>query len=130
MDGRSHDTAVRAVILVVEDEILVRMYAADILQEAGYHVIEAGNADEALLCLEARDDIQSVMTDIEMPGSMNGMALAAQIRIRWPEIGVLINSGRVRPASCDMPDGADFISKPYASSELLRRLQLAISRSS
>ncbi|MCB5173917.1 response regulator [Microvirga lenta] len=82
----------RIVILVVEDEPLVRMFLADALDDAGYKVFEAVNADEAVTLLQARPDIQAVVTDIEMPGSMNGIGLARPVRERWPGIGLLVTS--------------------------------------
>jgi two-component system, response regulator PdtaR len=74
----------RMVVLVVEDQTLVRMFMADFLDEAGFKVFEAVGADEALTVLEARPDVQAVVTDIEMPGSMNGIELTHVIRDRWP----------------------------------------------
>jgi CheY-like chemotaxis protein len=101
------------VILVVEDEPLVRMFLADALDEAGFKVFEAVNADEAVTLLQARADIQAVVTDIEMPGSMNGIGLARAVRERWPGIGLLVTSGRVRPGPDDLPAEVVFLAKPY-----------------
>ncbi|MGF9761889.1 response regulator [Microvirga sp. 0TCS3.31] len=101
------------VILVVEDEPLVRMFLADALDEAGFKVFEAVNADEAVTLLQARPDIQALVTDIEMPGSMNGIGLARVVRDRWPGIGLLITSGRVRPGADDLPADVAFLAKPY-----------------
>jgi CheY-like chemotaxis protein len=103
----------RMTVLVVEDETLVRMFMADFLDEAGFKVFEAVNADEALTVLEARPDVQAVVTDIEMPGSMNGIELAHEIRHRWPGIGVIVTSGRQRPGLNDLPEGVPFLAKPY-----------------
>ena len=102
------------VVLVVEDETLVRMFMADFLDEAGFKVFEAVDADEALTVLQARPDIQAVVTDIEMPaGSMNGLKLARTIQERWPGIGVIISSGRERPGPDDLSDRVAFLAKPY-----------------
>ena len=104
----------RMVVLVVEDETLVRMFIADFLDEDGFKVFEAVNADEALTVLQARPDIQAVVTDIEMPaGSMNGLKLAQTIQERWPGIGVIITSGRERPGPDDLSDRVAFLAKPY-----------------
>jgi two-component system, response regulator PdtaR len=103
----------RMVVLVVEDETLVRMFMADFLDEAGFKVFEAVNADEALTVLRARPDVQAVITDIEMPGSMNGVELARVVQDRWPGIGVVISSGRERPGPDDLSDKVAFVSKPY-----------------
>lgn len=116
-----------AAVLVVEDEPLVRTVAADILMDAGYRVFEACEAADALTILEGRDDIGAVFTDIEMPG-MDGLALAATIRGRWPAIGVLITSGRVRPGHDALPVGADFIAKPYHPDELIGQLAELVTR--
>lgn len=101
------------VVLVVEDQTLVRMFMADFLDEAGFKVFEAVGADEALTVLEARPDVQAVVTDIEMPGSMNGIELTHVIRDRWPGIGVIVTSGRQRPGPDDLPDEVVFLAKPY-----------------
>ena len=100
-------------VVLVEDQTLVRMFMADFLDEAGFKVFEAVGADEALTVLEARPDVQAVVTDIEMPGSMNGIELTHVIRDRWPGIGVIVTSGRQRPGPDDLPDEVVFLAKPY-----------------
>ena len=101
------------VILAVEDEPLVRMFISDFLDEAGFKVLEAVNADEATTILRARPDVQVVVTDIEMPGSMNGLELAKVIQDRWPGIGVVVTSGRQRPGPDDLSERVAFLAKPY-----------------
>src|SRR4051812_10592218 len=86
--------AERAVILIAEDEMLVRMNAADILQEAGYHVVEARDGVEAIALLEIRDDVAALFTDLAMP-KMNGVELANIVGDRWPHIGIVITTGAV-----------------------------------
>jgi two-component system, response regulator PdtaR len=103
----------RMVVLVVEDQTLVRMFMTDFLDEAGFKVFEAVGADEALTVLEARPDVQAVVTDIEMPSSMNGIELTHVIRDRWPGVGVVVTSGRQRPGQDDLPDEVVFLAKPY-----------------
>jgi two-component system, response regulator PdtaR len=103
----------RLLVLVVEDETLVRMFLSDLLDEAGFKVFEAVSADEALQVLRARPDVQVVITDIEMPGSLNGLELAQEIRDRWPGVGVVVTSGRERPGPDDLPGEAVFLTKPY-----------------
>ena len=100
-------------ILIVEDEFLLRMDAADFLEEAGFKVYEASNADEAIALLESHDDIRAVFTDIHMPGSMDGLKLAHFVRGRWPPIRLIITSGRARPRDEDLPSGSGFVGKPY-----------------
>jgi CheY-like chemotaxis protein len=114
----------RALILVVEDEALVRMTLVDVLEDAGFKVIEAVHADEALRVLKAVSDIQAVVTDVEMPrGSINGFELARRVRTERQEIGVLIASGRAAPKAGDLPDGALFIGKPVHPATLVQLLK-------
>jgi CheY-like chemotaxis protein len=91
------------VVLVVEDEALVRMTAVGMIEEAGFEVLEAANADEAILLLEARRDLTVVFTDIEMPGSMDGLRLAQAVRGRWPPIKIIATSGRYIVRAGDLP---------------------------
>jgi CheY-like chemotaxis protein len=112
------------IILVVEDEALVRMLAWDILTEdAGYRVIEAVNADEALILLESRHDVRLVFTDVNMPGALNGFALARIVDMRFPGIKVIVTSGLARPGVGDLPKGKRFLPKPYAPSALITMVQ-------
>jgi len=104
----------RPVVLIVEDELLLRMDAADIIAAAGFEVIEAGNADEAIVILEARSDITVIFTDIQMPGSMDGLKLARAVRGRWPPIKIVATSGLVDVGEKDLPEGGRFLSKPYS----------------
>jgi two-component system, response regulator PdtaR len=110
------------VILIVEDEILVRMSIADILQEAGYHIVEARDGVEALALLEVREDVAAISTDVTMP-NMNGMALAKIVSERWPNVGIVVTSGAL-PAglSLDLPAGARFVRKPYDPAALLHEI--------
>ena len=113
------------VILVVEDEALLLYSIADDLREQGFEVIEARNAAEALVALAGNPRINFLFTDIDMPGSMDGLALAAAVRNRWPPVKILVTSGKGRPSPSDLPDGA-FLSKPYtaeAISEFFDRLR-------
>ena len=105
----------RPVVLIVEDESLLRTSAAEMVADAGYDVVEAGNADEAIAILEARTDIHIVFTDIQMPGSMDGLKLARFVRDRWPPIKLVATSGRVTMGEGDLPEGGLFISKPYTA---------------
>src|SRR3954452_5138099 len=95
----------RPVVLIVEDEFLLRMDAADMIDAAGFEVLEAGNADEAIDILESRRDVTVVFTDIQMPGSMDGLKLARAVRGRWPPIKIVATSGHVDVAETDLPDG-------------------------
>jgi len=111
------------VVLLVEDEPLVRMTAADELGEAGFHVLEASNADAALEVLEARsDEVQVLFTDVDMPGSIDGLALAERVHQRWPHVLLLISSGHARPHPDEIPDHGQFIPKPYRPVTLIRHI--------
>ncbi len=109
-------------VLVVEDEVLVRMVIADLLQEGGFKTIEAADPAEALALLEARRDISLLVTDVNMPG-LDGFALARHVADRWPTIGIIVSSGRVQPQPGDLPEGALFVPKPWSNEGLLRQVR-------
>jgi len=107
----------------VEDELLVRMTAVDELEEAGFQLLEAANADVALKVLEAHsDEVQVLFTDVHMPGSMDGMDLARQVHARWPHVRLLIASGYARPEPHEIPDDGRFVQKPYHAATLVRHV--------
>jgi CheY-like chemotaxis protein len=108
----------RPVILVVEDEFLLRMDAAAMVASAGFAVVEAGNADEAIEILETRSDIAVVFTDIQMPGAMDGLRLARAVRGRWPPIKIVATSGHLTVTDTDLPEGGRFLPKPYSAIEV------------
>jgi CheY-like chemotaxis protein len=112
----------RITVLVVEDEVMVRLLVAEELREAGYVVIEAANADEALTVLRSSTDIDLMLTDIRMPGSRDGLALAAEARAAWPDLKIVVASAffpqRPSPEIVD----ATF-TKPYDTLRLIRRIQ-------
>jgi two-component system, response regulator PdtaR len=117
------------VVLLVEDEPLVRMSAADDLQEAGFQVLEAANADVALAVLEARSgEVQVLFTDVDMPGSMDGLALAKSVQRRWPHISLLISSGYHRPHPRQLPDEGRFLPKPYHPEAVVRHIRELVTR--
>ena len=111
-----------AVVLVVEDESLLRSFAVEMVEDAGFIAIEASNADEAIAILERRTDIRILFTDIHMPGSIDGLKLAHAVRNRWPPVKIIIASGQVRLATEDMPTNSRFFSKPYGQKELTSAL--------
>jgi CheY-like chemotaxis protein len=108
----------RPVVLIVEDEFLLRMDAADMIAAAGFEVLEAGNADEAIRLLEARPDITVVFTDIQLPGSMDGLKLARAVKGRWPPIKIVATSGHIDVGETDLPEGGRFLPKPYSPIEV------------
>lgn len=118
----------KPLVLIVEDEVLVRMLISDVLQDGGFKVIEAKNVGEALRVLEARPDVQVVFTDVEMPPGPNGYELAHQVCERWPYIQIIISSGRALPAPGDMPDCAVFLRKPWSAASLVQHVQEAADR--
>jgi len=113
----------RPVVLIVEDEFLLRMNAAEMIGEAGFDVVEAANADEAIAILEARPDIHVVFTDIQMPGSMDGLKLARFVRGRWPPIKIVATSGFVSVGEDDLPEGSRFLTKPYLPAQIVATLR-------
>jgi DNA-binding NtrC family response regulator len=113
----------KPIVLVVEDEPLLRLLAMDIVEDAGLEALYAANADEAVAILEARTDIRIVFTDVDMPGSMDGIKLAAAVRGRWPPIEIIVVSGHLHVDLADLPDGSRFFPKPYDSQKLIEALQ-------
>lgn len=114
--------AMTKTILVVEDEPIIRMNAVAMIEDAGYDVIEASNADDAILHLEARPEIRVIFSDIEMPGSMDGLKLIHLVRRRWPPVILILASGRGTPLVDDMPSETVFLRKPYSEGDLLKVL--------
>jgi two-component system, response regulator PdtaR len=112
------DACSRAVVLVVEDEPLLRWNTVAVIEEAGFEVVEAADAIEAISILEKRLDIRVVFTDVQMPGSMDGLRLAHLISTRWPPIRIIATSGRLRLRDDDLPQGGRYLAKPYVTSEL------------
>src|SRR5580704_237441 len=102
------------VVLIVEDEFLLRSHAVEMIAGAGFEVVEAANADEAIEILETRQDITVVFTDIQMPGSMDGLKLARAVRGRWPPIKIVATSGQIDLREADLPEGGRFLPKPYS----------------
>jgi CheY-like chemotaxis protein len=113
----------RPVVLIVEDEFLLRMDAAAVIGAAGFEVVEAANADEAIEILESRPDITVVFTDIQMPGSMDGLKLARAVRGRWPPIKIVATSGHIHVRETDLPEGGRFLPKPYSPDEVTGMLR-------
>lgn len=112
----------RALILLVEDEPILRLVTHDDLVAAGFDVIDAANADEAIEILQRRSDIDAVFTDIDMPGSMDGLRLAAFVRDRWPPIKLIVTSGRKTPEANELPAGVPFLAKPFLPERMVSSL--------
>lgn len=112
-------------ILIVEDESLIRMAISDHLEEQGFNVVEARDAEQALVLLEARSDIEIIFTDVDLPGSMDGIELAHAVRDRWPPIRIYVTSGLWRLKSDELPDETTFVPKPYNADELVHQFRSA-----
>jgi two-component sensor histidine kinase/CheY-like chemotaxis protein len=110
-------------VLVVEDEMVLRMRAVDIVEDAGFTAVEATNADQAISVLEARSDISLLFSDIQMPGSMDGLKLAHAVHERWPQIKIILVSGQITPSSDEKPENSRFFGKPIDSKEMIAELQ-------
>ena len=110
-------------ILIVEDEVLTSEYLEFVLQEAGYEAIPAGSAEEAIAVLEHRDDVHLVVTDINLPGSLSGLQLAALVRDRWPTMNIIVVTGYSAPRSEEIPSGSLFVPKPYSAPKMIEAVR-------
>ena len=113
-------------VLIVEDEMMLRMRAVDIVEDAGFHSVEAVNADEAMSILESRSDISLLFTDIQMPGTMDGLKLAHTVHNRWPGIKIILVSGQVRPSDAERPEDSRFFGKPLGMQQMIVELQAMV----
>ena len=110
--------------LVVDDDEIILLAAVDILDEAGFRTLMASSAEEAIAGLEAHGlDVALLFTDVEMPGALDGFALARAVAARWPEIGILVSSGNRQPGDDDLPSGAIFVAKPFSADVVHERVQ-------
>jgi CheY-like chemotaxis protein len=116
-----------AKVLVVEDEMMLRMRAVDIVEDAGFTPIEAVNADDALTILESRSDIDLLFTDIQMPGTIDGLKLAHAVHARWPSIKIMLVSGQVTPTETEKPVNSRFYGKPLEVKRMIAELQEMLS---
>jgi two-component system, response regulator PdtaR len=113
-------------VLLVEDEAILRMVAANILEEGGFNVLQAPDASSALRVLESKPDVDVLFTDIQMPGPLDGVELARVVHERWPDISLLLTSGRCHLSREEVPDDGRFFSKPYTSQKLLDEVHSVI----
>ena len=121
-------SAIPAVVLVVEDEMLLRMRAVDMVEDAGYTSVEAVDADQAVAILEARSDVALMLTDIQMPGSMDGLNLAHTVHRRWPPIKIILVSGQLQLANIEIPLDSRFFGKPLEAAEMIAQMRNKIGR--
>jgi CheY-like chemotaxis protein len=119
-------SVVPTVVLVVEDEMLLRLRAVDMVEDAGFTSVEAVDADEAVAILESRSDIALLFTDIQMPGSMDGLKLAHAVYKRWPPIKIILVSGQLKLANIDIPPDSRFFGKPLEAKVMIAQMQSMI----
>lgn len=116
------DRSTRPLVLVVEDEPLLRLFAVDMIEDAGFETVEAANSTEAVAILESRPDIRIVFTDVDMPHGIDGIRLAACIRDRWPPIKIIITSGKPLPRRVNIPAETVFFPKPFRQDKVIETL--------
>jgi CheY-like chemotaxis protein len=112
-----------AAVLIVEDEPLIRMGAVYLIEEAGFEVYGAASADGAIAMLELHNEIRLIFTDVDMPGSMDGLKLARYVRGRWPQVKIIVTSGHVKVTEESLPVGALFLPKPYDPAEITHKVR-------
>ena len=110
-------------ILVVEDEALILVATAGDLRDAGFIVFEASNADDAIALLEAHPEIRMLFTDVDMPGSMDGLKLSVAVRNRWPPTRIIVTSGKTLVGRSELPAGGRFLPKPYSTTRVVSAIQ-------
>ena len=115
-------SVIPAAILVVEDEMIIRMSTVDMVEDAGYAPLEAADADRAVAMLECRSDIAPMVTDIQMPGSMDGVELPRAVRARWPSIKIIIVSGQLKQP-IDLPNESRFLGKPLEARDMISQMR-------
>jgi CheY-like chemotaxis protein len=112
------------VVVVAEDDALVRLLATDALLDAGFEVAEAGSGEEALAILQSRGAAVAVLfTDVQMPGAVNGLQLARQVHDQWPAVGVLVASSWSNMGAAELPPGSRFVAKPYRLGHVVEHVQ-------
>jgi DNA-binding NtrC family response regulator len=116
-------SCIPAVVLIVEDEMMLRMRAVDMVEDAGYTPIEASDAAEAVAILESRSDVALMCTDIQMPGSMDGVGLAQAVHVRWPSIKIIVVSGQLKPPSIELPPCSRFFDKPLEAGQMIAQMR-------
>ncbi len=116
----------KPLVLVAEDEHIIRFGIVDEFEEAGFSVLEASNADEASALLNTNPAVRALFTDVDMPGTMDGIALARLVARERPDIRIVIASGKIAPQEAELPQGAVFFSKPYDLGRVIRHMSAAM----
>jgi two-component system, response regulator PdtaR len=124
LNTKNSNMADKLLVLIVEDDPLQRMMAGDIVEDAGFEPLYAANADQAMTILETREDVRILLTDVDMPGSMDGLKLAEVVNDRWPPIQIMVVSGHVLPEETNLPTRSRFINKPYAPDRVITALKM------
>ena len=122
----SNDSSSPVLVLIVDDEAILRFIASDVLEDSGFQVLEAENAKAALMVLADHPDVRVLFTDINMPGALDGLDLAREAHARWPHLKLVITSGRLRPADSEIPDDGRFVAKPYSPDHLVGEIRKAL----
>jgi DNA-binding NtrC family response regulator len=123
---REQGMADLSVVLVIDDDPVIRMFVCEILNERGFEVLAASSADEGLGILQNRPDVRAVLTDIVMPGTLDGLGLVSEIRRRWPRLGVIIASGRMPAIAAANATETVFLEKPFDEAGLAAALSQAL----
>ena len=126
--GMANRLPPKRVVLVVDDEALIRMNAVDMLQDAGFSVLEASDAAEALVVLDGHPEIAVLFTDINMPGTMDGLDLARRVHQLRPDVHLIVTSGKVTPGVDALPDDGAFLGKPYREQQFIALVEAAFAR--
>jgi CheY-like chemotaxis protein len=116
----------KPLVMIVEDEVLVRLVAASLLQDAGFDTLEAGSAADALDQIEAHSGVCVLFSDVQLQGGMDGLELAAVVHQRWPSIKLLLTSGGVNVRKAEIPDDGRFLPKPYAAGQMVQAVRAAL----
>ena len=124
----SHATSSPILVLVVDDEAVLRLIATEVLEDSGFRVVEAEDAKEALRVLADHPGVRVLFTDINMPGALDGLDLAREVHARWPDIKLVVTSGRPMPTDKEVPDDGRFVAKPYSPDSLVREVRQALAR--
>ena len=119
----SNDSSTPVLVLVVDDEAVLRFIASDVLEDSGFRVLEAEDARAALKVLSEHPDVRVLFTDINMPGALDGLDLARETHARWPSIKLIVTSGRAQPPDRDIPDDGRFVAKPYSPDLLVGEIR-------
>ncbi len=119
----SNETSPPILVLVVDDEAILRFIASDVLEDNGFRVLEAEDAKAALKVLADHPDVKVLFTDVNMPGALDGLDLAREAHVRWPDMKLVVTSGRPKPADRDIPDDGRFVAKPYSPDSLVSEIR-------